>query len=59
MTKSNIGYATYKKGKLYFDEVGWEIIKGVARRQHRTPQQTVVQALKRALKQGYFNGKKG
>ena len=47
MNLSKIGYATYKRGKLHFDEVGWEMIKLVARRQKKSPQFVVTQALLR------------
>jgi hypothetical protein len=47
MEKSKSGYATYRRGKLYFDEVGWAMIKGAAKRLHRSPKQVVIAALMR------------
>jgi hypothetical protein len=45
--ESKSGYATYRRGKLYFNEVGWAMIKGVAKRLHKSPKQIVVAALRR------------
>lgn len=49
-----IGKATYKNGKISFDDKGWACIKAAARKKHQTPKQIVIAALKR----GYKNGKK-
>jgi hypothetical protein len=45
-----IGRATFKKGKLYFDENGWALVRQVARKQHKSPKAVVVQALRRMAK---------
>jgi hypothetical protein len=41
------GYATYRRGKLYFDEVGWAMLKAAAKRTHKSPTQIVIAALMR------------
>lgn len=52
-----IGRATYKKGKLYFDEVGWQQVKRVAAHQHRSPKAVVIAAVKRYIRK-IKNGEK-
>lgn len=52
MKQKVVGYAQYHKGKLYFDEVGWSLIKKFASKQHRSPKDIVISALRR-----YANGK--
>lgn len=47
-----LGYAEYKRGKLYFDEIGWSMVRQVAKRLHKTPHQVVISALKRYIKYG-------
>jgi predicted transcriptional regulator len=46
----SIGRATYKRGKLYFDESGWAILKQVAKRTHRSPKALVIAAIMRYIK---------
>jgi predicted transcriptional regulator len=50
------GKATIKKGKMYFDENGWAIVKQVARKKHRSPKYIVMQALRRMIKIEAKNG---
>lgn len=42
--------AWMSKGKMHFDEEAWAMIKKHARKQHKTPKQIVIAALKRSLK---------
>jgi hypothetical protein len=44
------GKATYRRGKLYFDAVGWAMIKAVAKRTHRSPTRIVNAALRRGFR---------
>ncbi len=44
------GKATYCKGRLYFDDAGWAMVKACARKAHRTPQQVVTAALWRMVR---------
>lgn len=46
----HIGYCTYNKGYLYFDEVSWEAIKNLAHETHKSPAYLVLQALKRYVR---------
>lgn len=48
--RKKIGYATYKRGALYFDEVGWAMVKGAAKRKHQSPKRIVIDALLRYTK---------
>jgi len=52
-----IGRAVYRRGKLHFDEVGWSMIKDVAKRTHKSPRCVVIAALMRYAKL-YNNGNK-
>jgi hypothetical protein len=45
-----IGLATYKQGKLYFDEVGWAMVKAAARKAKKSPREVVIAGLKRGAK---------
>jgi hypothetical protein len=45
--ETKTGYATYKRGKLHFDEIGWAMIKMAAKKSHKTPTQIVRSALLR------------
>lgn len=45
-----IGHATFKGNKLVFDKTGWEIVCVHARKQNKSVQFVVIQALKRYLK---------
>lgn len=47
---NKIGHATYRRGKLYFDEIGWALVKSVAKRMKKSPQHLVIAALKRWAK---------
>jgi hypothetical protein len=53
----NTGRATYRDGKLHFDETGWVMIKTVAKRTKKSPEAVVLAALKRAAKAGVFGEK--
>jgi hypothetical protein len=44
------GYAAYKRGKLYFNKNGWAILKGVAKKTHKSPTYLVIQAIRRYIK---------
>ena len=48
------GLATYRKGHLYFDNRGWALVLAHARKDHKTPRQIVIGALKRGIKRGAF-----
>ena len=48
MTK--IGHATYKRGKLHFDEIGWAMIEAVAKKQKKSPTRVVNEALRRYVR---------
>jgi hypothetical protein len=39
------GSAKYYRGKLYFDEVAWALIKSVAKRRKKSPVQIVNESL--------------
>jgi hypothetical protein len=45
-----IGYAKLKGNKLYFDSVGWAMIKEAARKKKKSPRSVVVAALKRLVR---------
>ncbi len=42
--------AHYKKGKIYFDEAGWAMVKAAAKRAHKSPKYVVIAGLKRGMK---------
>jgi hypothetical protein len=46
-----IGYAHYRKGKLYFDDIGWAMICAVAKKRKRSPTRIVIDALKRYVRE--------
>ena len=46
------GRAILKGNKLCFNEVGWNLVKAVAKRKKRTPRQVVLAALRRGIKVG-------
>ncbi len=51
MKITGFGTATYRKGKLYFDQAGWSFVKLVAKRRHKSPKAVVIEAIKRYVKQ--------
>lgn len=48
--ESRIGRAVYRRGKLHFDEMGWTLVKAVARRMKKSPTQVVNGALMRYIR---------
>jgi len=44
------GRASYRRGIMYFDAVGWAMVKAASARAHRTPTQIVTAAIKRRAK---------
>lgn len=48
--ESSAGRATYRRGKLYFNAVGWAMVREVAKYTHKTPTAVVVAALKRYIR---------
>lgn len=54
-----IGKAWFSKGKIHFDQEGWDLVLRHARKQHRTPKQVVIAGLKRGMKlqEGKINGR--
>lgn len=44
------GTARYYRGKLYFDDKGWKMVKAVAKRMKISPTTLVHRALRRAAK---------
>lgn len=44
------GKAWVKKGKIYFNEEGWALVKEHARKQHRSPKIVVIRGLRRGMK---------
>ena len=44
------GLATYRRGKLYFDEAGWAIVKAEAKKARKSPLQVVIAGLERGVK---------
>jgi hypothetical protein len=51
----DIGKASYRRGRLYFDAIGWAMVKAAAKRAKKSPHTVVIAALKRGLK---LHGKK-
>jgi len=47
---NSFGIATYKQGKLYFDDNGWKIIGDLAKKLHTSRRKLVIDALKRYIK---------
>lgn len=47
---ANVGKATIRRGKIYFDEAGWAIVRAAAKKAHKSPKQIVMVALKRGVK---------
>jgi len=45
--ENSVGRAIYKRGKLYFNDVSWTMVKAVARRTKKSPKIVVIAALKR------------
>ena len=43
------GFATYRKGKLYFNAEAWIIIKELARKTHKSPKTLIHAALRRYI----------
>ncbi len=41
---------TYRKGVVYFDEEAWALIKRWAKKEHRSPKNIVIAAIKRGIK---------
>ncbi len=52
-----IGHCTYRKGKVYFDDAGWNALSAIAKKRHTTVRKLVIAALKRALKRGTLEKK--
>lgn len=50
MIKSKLGYATYLRGSLYFDDIGWAIVKAAAKKTKKSPRAVVIAGLKRGMK---------
>ena len=44
------GYATYKRGVLYFDKAGWALVKNMARKRKQSPTTVVIDAIKRYIR---------
>lgn len=44
------GKAVYRRGKLHFDEIGWAMIKEVAKRTKKSPKQVVIAGIKRGAR---------
>ena len=44
------GLATYRRGKIYFDEIGWAMVKAAARKAKKSPREVVIAGLKRGAK---------
>lgn len=45
-----IGRAEYKRGSLYFDQIGWAMVKAVARKHKKSPKYIVTQSIKRYMR---------
>jgi hypothetical protein len=48
--ENKIGHARLKGKKLYFDEVGWAMVKAAAKKAKKSPKTVVIAGLKRGMK---------
>jgi hypothetical protein len=48
--ENKIGRANLKGNTLYFDEVGWAMVKAVAKKLKKSPKTVVIAGLKRGMK---------
>jgi hypothetical protein len=53
---NKIGYAILKGKCLYFDDLGWDMVRAIAKRAKKSPKYIVIGALKRYAKR-YGNEK--
>ena len=47
---SKIGHAIFRGKKLHFDEIGWGLVKMIAKKRKKSPKFIVIEALKRYAK---------
>lgn len=45
-----IGHASYRRGRVYFDEIGWAIVKAAAKKTKKSPTDVVIAGIKRGMK---------
>ncbi len=48
--KNKTGKAWFRGKKLYFDDIGWALVKAAAKKTKKSPRVTVLSGLKRGMK---------